>query len=332
MTSQRPGAMKPRASLSLDADNQWSYMKIHGDDGWEAFPSYLDVLIPRALDLLARHGLRITFFVVGQDAAVLDDRESLRALAAAGHEIGNHSFRHEPWLHRYSDAELDEELARAEEAIEAATGVHPVGFRGPGYSLSATTLRVLVRRGYAYDASTLPTYIGPLARAYYFRTAELTPEQRTERELLYGTWFDGRRAIRPYRWLVDDRTLIELPVTTLPALKVPIHVSYLLMLSEYSPAAARRYFDVALRCCRATGVGPSILLHPLDLLSGDDVKALAFFPGMSIPVDEKIARVGSYLDLLQRHFDVGPVGDHAAALAEQALPVRVPDFPPELVR
>ena len=62
------------------------------------------------------------------------------------------------------------------------------------------------------------------------------------------------------------------------------------------------------------------------------MKALAFFPGMSIPVDEKIARVDSYLDLLQRHFDVGPVGEHAAALAEQALPVRVPDFPRELVR
>ena len=208
MTSQRPETMKSRASLSLDADNQWSYMKIHGDAGWESFPSYLDALAPRALDLLSRRGLRITFFVVGQDAALVENRESLASLAAAGHEIGNHSFRHEPWLHRYSDAELDEELTRAEEAIEAATGAHPAGFRGPGYSLSATTLRVLVRRGYAYDASTLPTYIGPLARAYYFRTAELTPEQRTERELLYGTWSDGRRAVRPYRWLVDDRTLV----------------------------------------------------------------------------------------------------------------------------
>ncbi len=323
--------MNPRASLSLDADNQWSYMKIHGDDGWESLPSYLDVLAARALDLLARHDLQITFFLVGQDAALAENQESLGALAAAGHEIGNHSFRHEPWLHRYSDAELDEELARAEAAIESATGVHPVGFRGPGYSLSETTLRVLVRRGYAYDASTLPTYIGPLARAYYFRTAELTPEQRTERELLYGTWSDGRRAVRPYRWLVDDRTIIELPVTTLPALKVPIHVSYLLMLSEYSAAAARRYFDAALRICRATGVGPSILLHPLDLISGDDVKALAFFPGMSIPVDEKISRVDSYLSLLQRHFDVGTVGEHAAALGRQALPVRLPDFPAELV-
>jgi peptidoglycan/xylan/chitin deacetylase (PgdA/CDA1 family) len=314
------------ASLSLDADNQWSYMKIHGDDGWESFPSYLDVLAPRALEVLARHGLRITFFVVGQDAALPENRDALGALARAGHEIGNHSFRHEPWLHRYSEAELDEELARAEEAIEAATGVHTDGFRGPGYSLSETTLQVLLRRGYAYDASTLPTYIGPLARAYYFRTAKLTAEQRAERELLYGTWADGRRAVRPYRWVVDDRTLLELPVTTLPGIKVPIHVSYLLMLSAYSPAAARAYFDAALRVCRAAGVGPSILLHPLDLISGDDVKELAFFPGMEIPLDQKLARVDSYLERFRHHFDVVPVGEHARALAARDLPVRAPAF------
>ncbi len=327
MTSKRP---RLRASLSLDADNQWSYMKIHGDEGWERYPSYLDVLAPRAVDLLAARGLQITFFVVGQDAARPENRESLGLLAEAGHEIGNHSFRHEPWLHRYSEAELEDELARAEAAIEGATGVHPSGFRGPGYSLSTTTLRVLVRRGYAYDASTLPTYIGPLARAYYFRTAQLSSKQREERELLYGTWGDGRRAVRPYRWLVEDRTLLELPVTTLPGLKMPIHVSYLLMLSAYSPAAARAYFDAALRVCRAAGIGPSILLHPLDLLSGDDVQQLAFFPGMQIPVAAKLARVGSYLDLLQRHFDVGSVGEHATALAGEELPVRVPAFAGEV--
>jgi peptidoglycan-N-acetylglucosamine deacetylase len=317
---------KPLASLSLDADNQWSYMKIHGDDGWESFPSYLDVLAPRALDVLGRHGLRITFFVVGQDAALAENHDALASLAAAGHEIANHSFRHEPWLHRYSEAELDEELARAEDAIEGATGVRTDGFRGPGYSLSTTTLEVLLRRGYAYDASTLPTYIGPLARAYYFRTAKLTAEQRAERELLYGTWADGRRSVRPYRWAVDGKTLLELPVTTLPGAKVPIHVSYLLMLSAYSPAAARAYFDAALRVCRWAGVGPSILLHPLDLISGDDVKALAFFPGMQIPVDEKIARVDSYLARLREHFDVVPVGEHARALRSSALPLRMPTF------
>jgi len=322
----KQSAGRATASLSLDADNQWSYMKIHGDDGWESFPSYLDVLVPRALDVLARHALRITFFVVGQDAFLPENRDALGALAAAGHEIGNHSFRHEPWLHRYSEAELDQELERAEDAIESATGVRTDGFRGPGYSLSETTLRVLLRRGYAYDASTLPTYIGPIARTYYFRTAKLTAAERAEREMLYGTWSDGRRSVRPYRWAIDDRTLLELPVTTLPGLKVPIHVSYLLMLSAYSPAVARAYLDAALRLCRAVGVEPSILLHPLDLISGDDVKALAFFPGMQIPGEEKLARVDSYLDRLQHHFDVVPVGEHARALADRELPVRLPSF------
>ncbi len=42
---------KPVASLSLDLDNQWSYMKTHGDAGWESFPSYLDIVVPRVLEL-----------------------------------------------------------------------------------------------------------------------------------------------------------------------------------------------------------------------------------------------------------------------------------------
>ena len=45
--------MKPVASLSLDLDNQWSYMKTHGDAGWDAYPSYLDVVVPRVLDFRA---------------------------------------------------------------------------------------------------------------------------------------------------------------------------------------------------------------------------------------------------------------------------------------
>ena len=62
---------KRAASLSLDLDNQWSYMKTHGDAGWEAFPSYLDIVIPRFNELLANFdNQKITVFTVGQDAAL----------------------------------------------------------------------------------------------------------------------------------------------------------------------------------------------------------------------------------------------------------------------
>jgi protoporphyrinogen oxidase len=318
---------KPIASLSLDLDNLWSYQKTHGDPGWESYPSYLDLVVPRVLEFLRERDQSITFFVVGQDAALAKNKDVLAQITAAGHEVGNHSFRHEPWLHRYTEAELDDELADTEDALETVTGVRPTAFRGPGYSLSESTLRVLSRRGYLVDASTLPTYIGPLARAFYFRQAELTDEQRTEREALFGSWHDGRRPVKPYRWAIDGTSLLELPVTTFPAVKVPTHVSYLLFLASRSPAAARAYWRTALAACKATGTQPSLLLHPLDFLGGDDLEELAFFPGMELTAEVKMRHVGSFLDAFDARFAVGTVGEHAAALnARTDLKVVQPRF------
>src|SRR4029450_13791316 len=120
---------KPLASLSLDLDNKWSYLKTHGDAGWESFPRYLDIVVPRFLAVLRELDLKITVFVVGQDAALEKNHAALASIAEAGHEIGNHSFHHEPWLHLYTEEQLEEELTTAEEAIESATGARTVGFR-----------------------------------------------------------------------------------------------------------------------------------------------------------------------------------------------------------
>ena len=281
MKSTCTGSRKPICSLSLDLDNQWSYMKIHGDQGWEEFPSYLDLVIPRALDFLQKRHLTITFFVVGQDAALPKNQAAIRSLAAAGHEIGNHSFHHESWLHLYSEAEIEQEIEQAELAIRRATGYQPTGFRGPGYSFSPSVLRVLARRGYHYDASTFPTFLGPLARAYYFMTSNLSKAERQKRKALFGGFKDGFQPLKPYQWSLGTDQLIEMPVTTLPIFKVPIHFSYLLYLSVYSPALALLYFRLALWLCRLTGTQPSLLLHPLDFLTQEDVPELAFFPGMN---------------------------------------------------
>jgi hypothetical protein len=321
-----PSSSASPASLSLDLDNLWSYLKIHGDPDWESFPSYLDIVVPRVLAFLAERQLRITFFVVGQDAAREENRAALAAIAAAGHEIGNHSFRHESWLHLYSEPELEEELARAEEAIEQATGRRPVGFRGPGFSLSAATLAVLARRGYRYDASTLPTFLGPLARAYYFRTAGLTEEQKRQRSVLFGKFGEGFRPIRPYRWRLgaaEENRLVEIPVTTMPIVRTPIHLSYVLYLDLVSPALGRLYFNSALRLCRLAGVQPSILLHPLDFLGSDDTDALSFFPAMRRPGAWKLARVSEHLGVLAKRFEVISMGEHAERLERGArLPER----------
>ena len=84
------------ASISLDLDDQWSYMKVHGDEGWDKFPSYLDVVLPITLDILDKLDIKITFFIVGQDAAIEKNMPCLKASLTAGmkwpiiHSITNH--------------------------------------------------------------------------------------------------------------------------------------------------------------------------------------------------------------------------------------------------
>jgi peptidoglycan-N-acetylglucosamine deacetylase len=316
---------KPIASLSLDLDNKWSYMKIHGDAGWEPFPSYLDVLVPRVLGFLKARKLTITFFIVGQDAALERNHVLLRSIAAAGHEIGNHSFHHEPWMHLYRNEDIESDLSLAEEHIERATGERPSGFRGPGYSMTPAMLHVLSRKGYKYDASTLPSLIAPLARAYYFATTRFTAEQRRQRKVLGGTFRDGLRPINPYRWQTNEGTLIEIPVTTTPILKLPFHVSYLMGLSIIAPGLALQYFKAALTLCRLTGTPPSLLLHPTDFLGCDDTQDLAFIPGMKLPSEKKLEFVGDILHSLTEQFTVLTLQQHAARLSD--LPVVEPHLP-----
>jgi peptidoglycan/xylan/chitin deacetylase (PgdA/CDA1 family) len=314
---------KPTASLSLDLDNAWSYLKTRGDPSWRELPSYLNVVVPRCLELFERLGLRVTVFVVGQDAALPENRAVLGSIAVAGHEIGNHSFHHEPWLHRYDAGAADAEIASAHEAIAGATGVEPRGFRGPGYSVSPSVLGALARRSYRYDASTLPTFVGPAARAYYFLTAgRLAPHEREQRGALFGTLRDGLRPLRPYAWEIDGRSMLEIPVTTFPVLKVPIHFSYVLWLATWSPAVALAYFRSALRACRAAEIGPSLLLHPLDLLDVTDAPALAFFPAMGMPREKKTAVLTAALRSFQATFNVVPLEGHAATIASGGMQPR----------
>lgn len=325
---------RPLASLSLDLDNLWAYQMTHGDPGWEDHPTYLPEVVPTFLELLDGVGTRLTVFVVGQDAALERNAKPLAMITEGGHEVGNHSFRHQPWLHRYAPDELEREIAAAEEAVGEACGQRPVGFRGPGYSLSPTLLEVLSERGYAYDCSTLPTVIGPLARRFYFRSAKLDAAQRDERKHLFGHWRDGLQPLTPYWWELASEAarsfgpttgprLLEIPVSVLPGTRVPFHLSYVLYLAGRSEDLAVRYFTTGLRMCRMAGVEPSILLHPLDFVGADDVDALRFFPAMGLPGTVKRRVVRRCLAHLAEEFEVLTMGGHAAVLSgRRSLPVR----------
>ena len=304
----------PIADLSLDLDNQWSYMKTHGDEEWRGLPSYLNEVIPHFLGALEKHRMKITVMVVGQDAALEKNQDALRMIDAAGHEIGNHSFHHEPWLQKYSPEDLHNELAQAEEAIANITDQKLVGFRGPGYCLSPDILDWLIDHGYQYDGSTFPTYLGPLARAYYFFRSSLSKSEQEDRSELFGSISDGFRRLKPYRWETSRGSIVEIPVTTMPIFRVPFHFSYLHYLAQYSQLVAILYFRCALLLCRATRTAPSMLMHPLDFLGGDDVQELAFFPAMNLPGKRKRQFMDRLLGILGRQYSIVPMRQRAEGL------------------
>lgn len=314
--------IKPQASLSLDLDNKWAYLKTAGNPKWDTFPSYFDIVVPRFLAFLNDRNLKATVFVVGQDAILDCNQESLAWIADAGHEIGNHSFHHEPWLHLYTPEQLDEEFARSEEAIYEATGHRTTGFRGPGFSLSDQVLETLIRRGYEYDCSTFPTFLGPVARAYYFMTTSLSRDQKNERKALFGSVRDGFQSNRPYFWSSGTDRLIEIPVTTMPIFKVPIHASYLLYLGKYSRSLARTYYWQALKLCRLLGVRPSLLLHPLDFLGREDDADMSFFPAMDQPAEKKIELLSDIMGMLLKDYEVVTMREQARLISRSSIASR----------
>ena len=97
---------------------------------------------PEILEILARYQAAATFFPCGANVERLP--AIVRAAAAAGHEIGNHSHTH-PYLCLRSPRAIEEDLRRAQETIQAHAGIRPVWFRAP-YGVRWFGLRAAQRR------------------------------------------------------------------------------------------------------------------------------------------------------------------------------------------
>ncbi|MFB7918255.1 polysaccharide deacetylase family protein [Streptomyces sp. NPDC056061] len=83
---------------------------------------------PQILATLREHDVRAMFFVCGEMAD--DNRDLVRAIAADGHTIGNHSWNH-PLVTRLSRAGVRDELGRTSDVVERVTGTPPLWYRAP---------------------------------------------------------------------------------------------------------------------------------------------------------------------------------------------------------
>jgi len=109
--------------------------------------------IARLLRMLDRRRVKATFFIPGYSAERWP--AICRSIRDAGHEIGHHGYLHEG-AHSAADADAEERrLSRGLEALDAAAGVRPVGYRGPMWELSYRTPALLARHGFLYDSGLM---------------------------------------------------------------------------------------------------------------------------------------------------------------------------------
>lgn len=289
-------------AISIDLDPLRCYYGIHGlGDPPEALAEVvMERAVPRFAELFARRKIKATFFVVGSDLQLPHGTSQTKALAAAGHEIGNHSQTHPYELARLSESRIDEEIGRAEQRILETTGRRPSGFRAPGYDLSTRVLRVLERRGYRYDSSVFGSWTYYAAKASVMAALGLVgrPSRAVmidPRALLAPTTPYRVASSSPFR--KGQSTVVEMPIAVSPGLRLPLIGTYLLA----GPAAARR------RLVDAAVAQPffNFELHGLDLLDATDDKLpdalVRHQHDLKTPVREKLRAFEDLLDRLTEH-------------------------------
>jgi len=99
---------------------------------------------PRLLELLARHGVTATFFVTGVRAERYP--EIMKAILAAGHTVGNHSYSHFPFLMLKGRSTLQREIALAQ-SVFLKLGIVPLAFRPPVGITNSRLWRILLENG-----------------------------------------------------------------------------------------------------------------------------------------------------------------------------------------
>jgi polysaccharide deacetylase family protein (PEP-CTERM system associated) len=203
---------------------------------WDHWPSRVERNVHALLDLFDEHDARGTFFVLGWVAERLP--LLIREIEARGHEVASHGYEHR------SVRSLDREafradLRRAADALGAATGRAPRGFRAPSFSFTPANLwayEVLLDEDYAYSSSVFPV--------------------RHDR---YGIPRFPRRPVR-----IEDRAgrrLWEFPPTTLRVLGRNVPAAGGGWLRVFPPALLRHAFQRANR----DGVPAMLYVHPWEI-------------------------------------------------------------------
>ena len=133
-----------------------SFGRLIEQEQWYRFETRIERNTQRTFELLDEYDAKATFFVLGWVAEQMP--ELVAEIASRGHEVASLGYHHRT-IKGLSRNEFREDLLRAQEAIESASGQKLLGYRIADQWLGPKdlwALDLLAEEGYAYDSSVLP--------------------------------------------------------------------------------------------------------------------------------------------------------------------------------
>ncbi len=252
-------------AVSVDLDEIPNYFGIHGlgEPELAARTLVYDVAIDRLTSWAAGLSIPLTFFAIGGDLSRESSAARLKQACAQGFEIANHTLDHRYDLVRLSPDEMKRQVLGGAEAIDRATGVAPVGFRAPGYTVTDELLGVVLDAGALYDSSVFPCPAYFAAKTA--KIAAIASLGRRSRSIIDNPMVLSAPT-RPYRigrpYWKRGAGLVELPIQVTRGLRLPFFGTSVTL---WGPRFAKRLA----RAC----IGEPLInleLHGIDLLDEHD--------------------------------------------------------------
>jgi polysaccharide deacetylase family protein (PEP-CTERM system associated) len=150
--------------FSVDLEDWFCVKNLSGVircDEWEQCESRVERNTRVLLDLLSRHNVEATFFVLGWIAERFPDL--VREVESRGHEIASHGYSHR-LLTSLTPEEFGADLRRSLDVLAGCCKQPVLGFRAPSFSVTRKTwwaLDVMRSAGIAYDSSIFPIGFHP---------------------------------------------------------------------------------------------------------------------------------------------------------------------------
>jgi peptidoglycan/xylan/chitin deacetylase (PgdA/CDA1 family) len=234
----------------------------------------------RILALLAKYGIRSTWFVPG--VIVKTYPEVCQTVVEAGHEIAHHGWSHVPPAALSRDQERDG-LIRGNRAIEELCGRPARGYRSPAWDLSPHTVDLLLEQGFDYDSSMMGDDYTP----YRARRGDVA---QVDQPFQFGE--PTRLLEMPISWTLDDYPHFEFVRTKEAVLQGLMPTAGVLQnwLDDFRYMTRTLDWGVLTYTCHPFVIGRGHRMLMLERLMQGLLRQGAVFQTMAEAVDEFLAR------------------------------------------